>query len=265
MNRETILRVDKADRKSYVIMDTRPLGNDPRLSWKAKGMLAYLLGKPNDWTVRIGDLVKRASDGEHAVRTGLDELEKCGYITRHQERKKDGTFAPMECVVREAPIGGFPVSSSNTDFPHADKPEAEKPDADNQDITNDDSTNDHDTNMNKPSASPSGRGDSSDGNGHKEQLPPHQQSFAMLARVCKIKQELMTDKQRGQLNAEEKRLRSAGVTADDIFEFGKWWYKHWWMSGDGNQPPRPSQVRENWGAFEDWYAEQGDDKVVMRL
>jgi hypothetical protein len=131
-----ILRVKKEQRRSYVIMDTRPL-SDPRLSWKAKGILAYLLGKPNDWTVRVRDLVKRSPDGDYAVQSGLDELMEFGYVTREQHRTDAGKFAEVEYIVREAPLGGFPVAG----FPVAGGPVA-----DNHVLTNDDCTNDEYTN-----------------------------------------------------------------------------------------------------------------------
>lgn len=49
------------------------------LSWKAKCILTYLIGKPVGWKVRVADLTKRATDGKAAVRTGLKELRKAGY------------------------------------------------------------------------------------------------------------------------------------------------------------------------------------------
>jgi len=135
MDSKTVLRIDKSDRKSWVIMDTRPL-SDHRLSWKAKGLLAYLLGKPDDWTVMIGDVVKRSTDGEYAVRTALQELVDCGYVTRKQERYDDGTFAHVEYIVREQPLGGFP---------HAGRPLS-----DNRSVTNDDVTKDEGTSKSSP-------------------------------------------------------------------------------------------------------------------
>jgi hypothetical protein len=138
VNSKTVFRIDKSQRKSWVIMDTRPLSDD-RLSWKAKGILSYLLGKPDDWEVRIGDLIKRATDGDHAVRSAIKELIETGYITRHQERTDEGTFGPVEYIVREAPLGGFP---------HAVKPDAGQPDSDNRHDTNDECTNDEPTNTN---------------------------------------------------------------------------------------------------------------------
>lgn len=97
-----IVRVSKQE-NPFVQIDKYGI-NDERLSWKAKGLLVYLLSKPDDWKVWIKDLVKRAKDGEKAVYSGLEELERNGYISRRQFRKEDGTFGSMEYVVHERPI-----------------------------------------------------------------------------------------------------------------------------------------------------------------
>lgn len=55
---------------------------DSRLSWKAVGILCYLIGKPDGWIPRINDLINRHTDGEKAVQSGLKELEAAGYLWR---------------------------------------------------------------------------------------------------------------------------------------------------------------------------------------
>lgn len=110
----SIVKVKKYD-CPYVQIDKRPL-SDKRLSWKAKGILVYLLSKPDDWHVWVRDLAARSTDGEGAVRTGLEELFKAGYATRQQGKKENGTFAPVNYTVYERPHGGFPHAVQ----PHAD-------------------------------------------------------------------------------------------------------------------------------------------------
>lgn len=53
--------------------------NDKRLSWRAKGVLCYLLGKPNDWIVQRGDILNHATEGQKAVRAAFRELAQHGY------------------------------------------------------------------------------------------------------------------------------------------------------------------------------------------
>jgi hypothetical protein len=54
---------------------------DAPLSWKAKGILGYIIGKPEGWKVRVADLVTRSHglDGETAIRSALKELRATGY------------------------------------------------------------------------------------------------------------------------------------------------------------------------------------------
>ena len=61
---------------------------DPRLSWKAKGILSYLLGHSDDWEVRTEDLVNRSIDGRDAVYSALNELRKAGYAKLEVVRSK---------------------------------------------------------------------------------------------------------------------------------------------------------------------------------
>ncbi len=64
--------------------------NNDKLSWKAKGILIYMLSKPANWEYNIkGDIVKRSSDRETAVYSGVQELVKQGYVSR--VKNSDGT------------------------------------------------------------------------------------------------------------------------------------------------------------------------------
>lgn len=88
--------------KPYVILDKGFL-DSPHLSWKAKGLLAYLLARPNDWQVLESDLVAHAKDGRDAVRAALRELKAARYITATQSRKS-GRFGGAVYDVHEQPI-----------------------------------------------------------------------------------------------------------------------------------------------------------------
>lgn len=77
--------------------------NDVRLSWKAKGIAAYLCGKPTGWKMRVTDLVKRGIDGKHSIRAALDELRAAGYAEYVQSREK-GAFGEGEWKISDTPI-----------------------------------------------------------------------------------------------------------------------------------------------------------------
>ncbi len=54
--------------------------NDDVLTIKAKSVLIYLLSKPKDWQLRIGDIKKKLHIGTHSVRSALKNLIAAGYI-----------------------------------------------------------------------------------------------------------------------------------------------------------------------------------------
>lgn len=57
----------------------KDLLSDKRLSWKAKGLLSYLLSKPNDWIVQVRDVINQSTDGRDAVKAAFRELRDAGY------------------------------------------------------------------------------------------------------------------------------------------------------------------------------------------
>jgi hypothetical protein len=140
---DTVIRVSRRER--YVTLDKRFL-EDPRLGWRAKGILAYLLSKPNDWKVMMCDLLERSDDGRDSVYAGLKELEQHGYIERERLRGAGGKLGQVETIVYEWPEEDpqFPRKlepskpdrkrkSPHTAFqdmvaPHTDSPDTVKPD-----------------------------------------------------------------------------------------------------------------------------------------
>lgn len=60
---------------------------DSVLSWKAKGILSYLLGQKQGWKAQVSDLVNKSKDGESSVRAGLKELRDNHYAKLEQLRE----------------------------------------------------------------------------------------------------------------------------------------------------------------------------------
>lgn len=121
----SIIRVQKHDR--YVVMEKTGL-EDPRLSFKAKGLLAYLLAKPNEWQVKVKALAKVGPDGERAVYAALRELLEAGYAERTQTRE-GGKIKSWDYVVRERP-----------DVPHVENLHVEKLHVENATLLSKEST-----------------------------------------------------------------------------------------------------------------------------
>jgi hypothetical protein len=52
---------------------------DKRLSYRARGILCYLLSKPGNWQVVSEDVVNNGTEGRDSIRTCFKELKACGY------------------------------------------------------------------------------------------------------------------------------------------------------------------------------------------
>jgi len=139
---QTIFRIAKNPDNPFVMIDKRPL-EKPYLSWKAKGLLAYLLSRPDDWTINFGDLINRSTDGEYATRAAAKELEKAGHIKVDQERDNTGKIKRWIYTVFEQPLRGFQ--------------DVGNPDVGNRDINNKESTNKESTNTINSKLSPKDR------------------------------------------------------------------------------------------------------------
>lgn len=78
--------------------------HDSNLSFKAKGILVYLLSRPDDWQIYEKEILKHCVDGKDSLNTGLKELEKVGYIERNRKRDEKGHLKGYEYMVYEQPI-----------------------------------------------------------------------------------------------------------------------------------------------------------------
>lgn len=85
----TIFRTVKDKDNPYVMIDRRPIDNN-KLSFKAKGILIYLLSRPDGWEVNMVDLVARSTEGLAAVKSGVRELQAAGHL-RHLTIKEPET------------------------------------------------------------------------------------------------------------------------------------------------------------------------------
>jgi hypothetical protein len=97
----TIVRAPREDR--FTILN-RSIISDDRLSFRALGLLTFILDKPDDWRIDSTSLARgEGREGRDAVRTALTELETAGYLRRKRIRREDGTF-DMESTVYDMPV-----------------------------------------------------------------------------------------------------------------------------------------------------------------
>lgn len=97
-----ITRVKKE--RNFVQIDKFPL-QDERLSWRAKGLLAYMLSMPDDWQFYVNELHKHAKDGKDSTRSALKELEQFGYLViEKNNRSEKGKFSTNNYFLHERPL-----------------------------------------------------------------------------------------------------------------------------------------------------------------
>lgn len=102
MGEKKILRISK-DRENPYVMINKNVMQDDRLSWKARGLMGYLLSLPDDWTIYLEELQKHSQkDGRDSLASGIKELIEHGYIVREVAREK-GRFSAWTYNVFESP------------------------------------------------------------------------------------------------------------------------------------------------------------------
>ena len=120
----TIFRVIHDKDNPYVMINRTPIDN-VSLSFKAKGILTYLLSRPDGWEVNLVDLANRSTDGLASVQAGVKELQKAGHL--HHTTivdKETGKFASHLWEVYETPQVG--VDNQNAKNQNVDKPQSGK-------------------------------------------------------------------------------------------------------------------------------------------
>ncbi|MCP4895744.1 MAG: helix-turn-helix domain-containing protein, partial [bacterium] len=104
----TIIRAPRRHR--FVVMDQRTVEDD-RLSWAARGLLCYLLSRPDDWKVLVNDLRKRGNLGRDGIYRLLRELRTLGYARFQRLRDRNGRIRGGIYFIREiadSPDPGLP-------------------------------------------------------------------------------------------------------------------------------------------------------------
>lgn len=107
-----MIRRSPSPTRDYSILSNSVLA-DSDLSWEARGLLAYLLSKPDNWRVMPKALIKESPKaGRDKVYRILDELKSAGYILSEQIRGASGQLGEMEYVVYDTPQTSKPEVSA---------------------------------------------------------------------------------------------------------------------------------------------------------
>lgn len=91
------------DRRNYFVTVDQGVAQDSNLSWKARGLFLYLWSQDDSWNFYQSEVVNHAPDGMDSLRSGLEELENKGYLTRNQKRQ-GGKFSNSDWILHEKPV-----------------------------------------------------------------------------------------------------------------------------------------------------------------
>ena len=105
---------------------------DDRLSFKALGLLAYLLSLPPNWKLNLEHISNLRSGNKSAsVKTAVAELQQFGYVIIKRVREA-GRFVGTEWLVTDSPsFMASPESEPQVDFPPVDNPHIGFPQVEN--------------------------------------------------------------------------------------------------------------------------------------
>jgi len=113
------IRRGKVPADEFTIISNAML-RDPRLTWKAKGLLAYVMSHAADYSLSTEQIIAEGKDSRDAVRAGLRELEEVGVLRRLPLRDEHGRTAGFDYEVT-APTDGW--SGDGKPVPGADQQE----------------------------------------------------------------------------------------------------------------------------------------------
>lgn len=106
----------------YVVVPNSAI-NDERLSFRARGLLAYMLGRPPGWRFSAERLTNVTTDGRVGIRSALRELAHYGYYRAQRQQLPDGRIVMVTEVadtpdllpglVLDTPPGAVPPASGS--------------------------------------------------------------------------------------------------------------------------------------------------------
>lgn len=103
------IRAPRTKDRPYFSM-ARATAQDTALTWEARGVLAYLLSKPDDWQVMVKDLQQNC--GRDKAKAIIKELQAHCYLSVEHVHDSKGKFARNQYRVFETPFTENPSTDS---------------------------------------------------------------------------------------------------------------------------------------------------------
>lgn len=101
--RKSIFRTVKVGDDNFTVVRNDTVQTQ-KLSWKATGLLVYLLSLPDDWKASISHLSTVKADGRSSTSSAMDELRGKGFVHRFQGRSDSGTFGGFVYLIFNEPV-----------------------------------------------------------------------------------------------------------------------------------------------------------------
>ncbi|KRO14221.1 hypothetical protein IV64_GL001705 [Lactiplantibacillus xiangfangensis] len=132
-------RIRKLAQNNYTVIDNAII-RDKSLSWKAKGVFAYLWSMPDDWEFYETEVMTHAKDGRDSLRSAIKELQDHHYMQRTRSRNEKGQVKTSDWELSDKPM----LEKPTQDKPMQDDPTLPSTNGLSTDLPITDGTNDDD-------------------------------------------------------------------------------------------------------------------------
>lgn len=122
----SVFKIEKT--KDYTVMSNYHL-RDRNLSYKAKGLLSFMLSLPEDWDYSLAGLCSISKESRDGIRAILKELQEHHYVEIEKVRGDKGYFE-YNYLIYEIPhfiIWKKDKDNPDMENPHLDNPDLETP------------------------------------------------------------------------------------------------------------------------------------------
>ncbi len=117
----SVFKIEKNN--NYTVMSNYHL-RDKKLSYKAKGLLSFMLSLPDDWDYSLAGLCSISKEGRDGIRSILKELQEYHYLEIEKLRGEKGYFE-YNYLIYEIPH--FVELENDKEYPDTENPHLEYP------------------------------------------------------------------------------------------------------------------------------------------
>jgi hypothetical protein len=96
-----IVRAERPKANFTIVQNT--VIRDHRLSFRARGILVFILSMPDNWSTSSDHLGRISKEGRDAVRVAMKELQSAGYIQRIRQQTTRGHWQTVT-IVHDNPV-----------------------------------------------------------------------------------------------------------------------------------------------------------------